>query len=118
MVRNIHQHRTLQAFVYLAGQTLPQWRVTYPGPRYAQRALVPEAFDRAVHPHGARVSASLLRARLPQVSAIAANRLAREYPKECKTLAQMFTDDLTLFVEYCENAEREAGQSCLLKATY
>ena len=88
------------------------------GPRYAQRALAPEAFDRAVHPGGARVPAPLLRARLPQVSDIAARRLAREYPKECKSLAQMFTEDLTLFVEGCENAERKNGEPCLLKATY
>ena len=118
MVRTIRPHKTLQAFVHLSGHTLPEWHSTYFGPRYAQRALAPEAFDRAAHPHGARVPASLLRARLPQVSDIAARRLAREYPKECKSLAQMFTEDLTFFVEGCENAERKNGEPCLLKATY
>ena len=106
MGRRLPQHKTLQVFVHLAGQKLPEWRATYLGPRYAQRALVPEAFDRAVHPRGARVSASLLRQRLPNLSAMAERRYAREYPKDCKVLARMFMDDISFFVERCENAER------------
>lgn len=89
------------------------------GPRYAQRALVPEAFDRAVHPHGARVPASLLRERLPKVHDTVTLRLARDYRADPKgPLVRTCMESITNVVVRCESYEREAGGPCLFKANY
>lgn len=91
-------------------------REAYRGEHYATRYLCREAFDK--NSGEAKISAKLLRERLPRTLEVVEKRERTIYKqtdqKEIDKVKQSFID----FVELCELKEKETGEPCTITASY
>ena len=91
-------------------------REAYHGEPYATRRLCPEAFESAEGE--ARISAKLLRERLPEVLALADERARTVYGETDETAIRQVLQSFRSFVELCEEKERELGEAVTIVASF
>lgn len=99
-------------FSTVAGR-LGYLREAYHGEPYATRYLCPEAFEAG----GAKISAKLLRERLPETLELVAEREREIYQSsedEVRQAKRSFSD----FVDLCEGKEEETGEPVEIVASY
>jgi hypothetical protein len=90
-------------------------REAYHGEPYATMFLVSEAFE--AEKREAKISASVLRARLPKTIELARERaitLYGETGERARARVKSFVD----FVELCEEKERKTGEAVTIVASY
>ncbi len=91
-------------------------REAYHGEPYATKYLVSEAF--ADKDGEAKISAKILKERLPKTLALVKERQEKVYENDSEEDIIKVQDSFTAFVYLCEEKEKDTGEECTIIASY